>query len=72
MTERDALELHHPVNGPTADAAAKAVPQVLGGRDDEARGFIRVKGAAPCQVLARLLELDACALNQALHCNFFF
>jgi hypothetical protein len=31
-----------------------------------------VKGAAPCQVLARLLELDACALNQALHCNFFF
>ena len=40
-------------------AGAKAVPEILSGRDHQARGVVVVEGAQADQVLAVLLQLDA-------------
>jgi transcriptional regulator with XRE-family HTH domain len=72
MAERHAARLHDPVDRPATDLAAEAVPQVLARTHHQARLAVIVEGAATQPVLARLLELDARGLDQALHAHLVF
>lgn len=72
MAETHATGFDDPVNRATAQTAAKAVPQVLGWRDHQGRGFISMEGADAGEVFAALLEHHARGLDQTLYRHFVF
>ena len=71
MAEGYAVLLHDPVDGATADAAAEAVPEVLGRGHYQAGGGVFVEGAAAQAILAGGLEFDAGGFDQAFDGYFF-
>jgi hypothetical protein len=64
--------LHHPVNRPAANLAAKAVPQVLVRGDDQRSRLVGVERADAGEVPSAFFKHHPAGLDQALHRDFFF
>lgn len=73
VAEAHAFGLHDPVDdGAAFTAGAEAVPQALGGSDDEGRFFVVVKGTQAEEISAVAGKLDALGADQGGEVGVFF